>query len=69
MIGKHNILNATAAITICLNLGIKIKTIKVALKNFTGVERRMTKILTKNKNEFYDDYAHHPTEILCIRRH
>ena len=66
MIGKHNILNATAAITICLNLGIKIKTIKLALKNFTGVERRMTKILTKNKNEFYDDYAHHPTEILSV---
>ena len=66
LIGKHNILNATAAITICLNLGIKIKTIKLALKNFTGVERRMTKILTKNKNEFYDDYAHHPTEILSV---
>ena len=36
------------------------------MKNFTGVQRRMTKIFTKNKNEFYDDYAHHPTEILSV---
>ena len=26
----------------------------------------MTKIFTKNKSEFYDDYAHHPTEIMSI---
>tara|TARA_A100001015_G_scaffold320539_1_gene447287 strand:- start:2488 stop:3888 length:1401 start_codon:yes stop_codon:yes gene_type:complete len=63
LIGKHNILNATAAIAVCLNLGVKIHTIKKALKNFSGVQRRMTKIFTKNKNEFFDDYAHHPTEI------
>ncbi len=63
LIGEHNILNATAAIAVCLNLGVKINTIKKALKNFSGVQRRMTKIFTKNKNEFFDDYAHHPTEI------
>ena len=63
LIGEHNILNATAAIAVCLNLGVKINTIKKALKNFSGVQRRMTKIFAKNKNEFFDDYAHHPTEI------
>ena len=26
----------------------------------------MTKIFTKNRNDFYDDYAHHPTEIKSI---
>ena len=66
LIGKYNILNSVAAIGTCLNLGIKIDVIKKALKKFTGVQRRMTKILQKNKNEFYDDYAHHPTEISSV---
>jgi UDP-N-acetylmuramate--alanine ligase len=60
------VLNAVAAIAVCLNLGVNINTIKKALKNFSGVQRRMTKIFTKNKNEFFDDYAHHPTEISSI---
>ena len=66
LIGKHNILNAAAAAAVCINLGVKIDIIKKALKNFSGVQRRMTKIFTKNKNEFFDDYAHHPTEISSI---
>ncbi len=66
LIGKHNVLNASAAIAVCLNLGVKTNIIKKALKNFSGVQRRMTKIFTKDKNEFFDDYAHHPTEISSI---
>ena len=66
LIGDHNILNATSAIAICLNLGVKLKTIKKALKNFSGVQRRLTKVFTKDKTEFYDDYAHHPTEIKSV---
>jgi UDP-N-acetylmuramate--alanine ligase len=66
LIGEHNVLNATAAIAVCINLGVSTKIIKKALKNFSGVQRRMTKVFTKNKNEFYDDYAHHPTEIASI---
>ena len=66
LIGRHNILNSTAAIAVCLNLGIKINIIKKALKNFSGVQRRLTKIFVKNKKEFYDDYAHHPTEIIAV---
>jgi UDP-N-acetylmuramate--alanine ligase len=66
LIGKYNILNATAAISLCLNLGLKIKIIKKALKSFTGVQRRLTKVFKKNKIEFYDDYAHHPTEIKSV---
>ncbi len=66
LIGKHNILNSVAAISVCLNLGIKIKIIKRALLKFSGVQRRMTKLFEKNKNVFYDDYAHHPTEIYSV---
>ena len=66
LIGEHNVLNASAAAAVCINLGIKTDIIKKALKNFSGVQRRMTKVFTKNKNEFFDDYAHHPTEISSI---
>ena len=66
LIGEHNVLNATGAIAVCINLGVGVNTIKKALKNFSGVQRRMTKIFVKNKNEFFDDYAHHPTEIISI---
>jgi UDP-N-acetylmuramate--alanine ligase len=66
LIGKYNVLNATAAIALCLNLGLKIKIIKKALKNFSGVQRRLTKVFQMNQVEFYDDYAHHPTEITSV---
>ena len=66
LIGKHNVFNATAAIGLCLNLGLKENVIKKALKNFSGVQRRLTKVFKKNKIEFYDDYAHHPTEIQSV---
>ena len=66
LIGAHNVLNAAAAVSVCLNLGVDQKIIKKTLKSFKGVERRMTKIFTKGNNAFYDDYAHHPTEIKSI---
>ncbi len=66
LLGKHNVLNAAAALIVCLNLGANLNTIKKSLKNFSGVQRRMTKVFSKNKNDFYDDYAHHPTEIKSI---
>ena len=64
--GKHNVYNAAAAFIVCLNLGANINIAKKSLKNFSGVQRRMTKVFSKNKNDFYDDYAHHPTEIRSI---
>ncbi len=66
LLGKHNVLNATAAISVCLNLGVNQNIIKKSLKKFSGVQRRMTKIFSKDLNDFYDDYAHHPTEIASI---
>jgi len=66
LIGEHNVLNASAAAAVCINLGVKTDIIKKALKNFSGVQRRMTRVLKKNENEFFDDYAHHPTEISSI---
>jgi UDP-N-acetylmuramate--alanine ligase len=66
LLGRHNALNAAAAFIVCLNIGAEQKIIKSSLKNFTGVQRRMTKLFSRNKNDFYDDYAHHPTEINSI---
>jgi len=66
LLGKHNVLNAAAAFIVCLYLGADQNIIKNSLKNFSGVQRRMTKVFSKNKNDFYDDYAHHPTEIRSI---
>ena len=66
LIGNHNIANATASIAIALNLGVKINKIKKALKKFLGIQRRFTKVFSVGKREFYDDYAHHPTEIKAV---
>ena len=66
LIGDHNVTNATASIAIALNLGIKVSKIKKALKKFLGIERRFTKVFSIGKREFYDDYAHHPTEVKAM---
>ena len=66
LLGKHNVLNTAAAFIVCLNLGADINLVKKSLKNFSGVQRRLTKLFSINKNDFYDDYAHHPTEISSI---
>ncbi len=66
LLGDHNIRNATAAVVLALNIGIKKNIIKSTLKNFRGVQRRYNKIFSYNKIDFYDDYAHHPTEIQAL---
>jgi len=66
LLGDHNITNATAAIAVALNIGIKIDTIKIALKKFSGIQRRFTKVFSNGSKEFFDDYAHHPTEIQAV---
>ena len=66
LLGKHNVLNSAAGLIVCLNLGANLNTAKKSLKNFSGVQRRMTKVFSKNQNDFFDDYAHHPTEISSI---
>ena len=66
LLGNHNISNATASTAIALNLGIKLDKIKKALKKFLGIQRRFTKIFSLGKIEFFDDYAHHPTEIRAV---
>ena len=63
IIGLHNIRNATASIAVSVSLGISIHKIKTGLKKFKGVQRRFNKIFDYRGTSFFDDYAHHPTEI------
>ena len=63
LLGIHNILNSTAATAVALTIGISKNIIKNGLKEFKGVQRRFNKIFTYRETSFYDDYAHHPTEI------
>ena len=66
LLGIHNIRNTVGAIGVSLTVGIPIKKIKKGLKNFKGVQRRFNKIFSYNNIDFYDDYAHHPTEIQVV---
>ena len=66
LLGIHNIRNSVGALGVALSVGISIQKIKKGLKNFQGVQRRFNKIFTYNGIDFYDDYAHHPTEIKFV---
>ena len=63
IIGIHNIRNSTAAIAVASSIGISNNIIKNSLRKFQGVQRRFTKVFTFQNVPFFDDYAHHPTEI------
>jgi UDP-N-acetylmuramate--alanine ligase len=65
--GRHNILNALAAIAVAYELGVDKESIKTALKNFAGIGRRMQIYgdiqITAGRITMVDDYGHHPTEV------
>lgn len=63
MPGRHNVLNALAAISLGLELDISFETIALALQKFNGVERRFTHRGTFHGADVFDDYGHHPREI------
>ena len=66
LLGIHNIRNSVAAAAVAMTIGISVSDIKIGLSNFKGVQRRFNKIFTYNNVDFYDDYAHHPTEIKVV---
>jgi UDP-N-acetylmuramate--alanine ligase len=61
--GAHNVLNATAAVAVGLELDIPLETIREGLASFSGVERRFQVKGTEGGITVIDDYGHHPTEI------
>jgi len=61
--GFHNVLNATAAVAIAMELDVRPDRIREALASFTGVERRFQARGQEHGVTVIDDYGHHPTEI------
>jgi UDP-N-acetylmuramate--alanine ligase len=68
MPGRHNALNATAAIAIAHELGVADETIRLAFAKFGGVRRRFTRTGIWNGVTIIDDYGHHPVEIAAVLR-
>lgn len=64
MPGRHNVLNSLAAIAVANDVEIPFSTIAAALKSFKGVERRFSYRGSFQGAEIFDDYGHHPNEIL-----
>jgi UDP-N-acetylmuramate--alanine ligase len=68
MPGRHNALNATAAVAVAHELKITDEAIRKALANFGGVRRRFTRAGEWNGVTIIDDYGHHPVEIAAVLR-
>src|SRR5690606_31588033 len=66
MPGRHNALNAPAAVAVAHELGIADDRIRAALAKFGGVKRRFTRAGEWNGVTIIDDYGHHPVEIAAV---
>jgi UDP-N-acetylmuramate--alanine ligase len=64
--GRHNLLNALAAVAVGLEVGIPFATIAGALAEFQGAERRFQRLGEEDGVLVIDDYGHHPTEIAAV---
>jgi UDP-N-acetylmuramate--alanine ligase len=65
VMGVHNILNSLLAVSVGLDLDIPFDKIKQGLEAYKGVFRRFEYKGEKSGIMFFDDYAHHPTEIIA----
>jgi UDP-N-acetylmuramate--alanine ligase len=63
MPGIHNVENATAAITLALQVGADKDALRAALKRFKGIRRRFEFLYRDDTRAYIDDYAHHPSEL------
>ncbi|NPV60271.1 MAG: UDP-N-acetylmuramate--L-alanine ligase [Actinobacteria bacterium] len=63
--GRHNALNATAALALALSMGVDLEKAVRALEAFGGVKRRFQEMGVVAGVRLVDDYAHHPSEVLA----
>lgn len=61
--GRHNVENATAALAIARTLGAAESALRQGLESFRGIKRRFELIYRDDKTVYFDDYAHHPSEL------
>ncbi|CAL2101284.1 UDP-N-acetylmuramate--L-alanine ligase [Tenacibaculum sp. 190130A14a] len=64
--GKHNVMNALAALAMADVYGVSLEVVKNKLRSFKGVQRRFSYKIKTNEVVLIDDYAHHPTEINAV---
>lgn len=65
MPGEHNALNAAAALIAGLQAGLEFSKLAQGIQNFAGVDRRFQYRGRFESVDFYDDYGHHPTEVIA----
>ncbi|MPZ86810.1 MAG: UDP-N-acetylmuramate--L-alanine ligase [Nitriliruptorales bacterium] len=63
--GRHNVLNATAAVAVARWLGAPLDDVREGLATFHGTQRRFQRVGTVDGVTVVDDYAHHPTELVA----
>lgn len=63
LLGRHNVLNALAAVLAARHAGVTLQASLEAVSSFQGVARRMQRVGVANGIHLYDDFAHHPTAI------
>jgi UDP-N-acetylmuramate--alanine ligase len=68
MTGRHNVLNAAAAVAVARELGVSPEAIRAGLAGFGGVKRRFTTVGVAGGVRIIDDYGHHPVEIAAVLR-
>ena len=68
MPGRHNVLNALAAIAVARAVGLDFEAAAAALSRFRGVHRRFERVGAWRGAHVVDDYAHHPTEVAATLR-
>jgi len=66
--GRHNVLNSLSCIALCDAYGISVDCMKIALEKFTGADRRFQFKGFLNGAKVYDDYGHHPTEVIATAK-
>ncbi len=66
MIGRHNILNSLAALSVASSLEIDLEKAAEALQSFAGVGRRFERVASFENGELIDDYAHNPGKIEAV---
>jgi UDP-N-acetylmuramate--alanine ligase len=66
MPGRHNVVNALAAVSAATVLGLPDDAVRNAFQGFSGVGRRFTKVGDVSGRTIIDDYAHHPVEIAAV---
>jgi UDP-N-acetylmuramate--alanine ligase len=64
--GKHNVLNALAAVAVAVSAGVDLLEVKAALEDFEGALRRWQTLGETNGAKVIADYAHHPKEIKAV---